>query len=412
MAPTNFAVCSIIPPHMLVGIADSNDAHHDCREAAHNTLTQTNEIRAQRHPSLRQAHHGPPGGQGIVPPHITSSLAQHHEDQGIRAAAEDTSQHDQDIRAARSQGGATVITNTTIKRKIYSCNSSTRLPGTLIRSEGQNPIGTRDKTGDADECYDGFGATYEFYKTILNRNSIDNRGLTLVGSVHYGRKYDNAMWDGRQMIFGDGDGVIFNGFTDELDVIGHELTHGVTQYTANLDYEGESGALNESISDVFGAMIKQYKLKQTSADADWLIGEGILAEGINGVALRSMKAPGTAYDDPQLGGKDPQPASYTDLVVTTEDNGGVHINSGIPNKAFYLACIALGGNSWDVAGPIWYATLTNTKLTSTAQFQDFADLTVSVAGSKYDSAVQQKIVDAWAGVGITVSGGQSGGGEL
>lgn len=228
------------------------------------------------------------------------------------------------------------------------------------------------------------------------------------------------MWDGKQMIFGDGDGILFNGFTDELDVIGHELTHGVTQYTANLEYEGQSGALNESMSDCFGIMIKQYTLKQSSADANWLIGEGILAEGINGVALRSMKEPGTAYDDPQLGGKDPQPGKMEDLYTGLQDNGGVHINSGIPNKAFYLACIALGGNSWDVAGLIWYAVLTSGKLSSTAKFQEFGDLTVSMAGEKYDSEVQKKIVDAWAGVGITVSGGQpggqpggeSGGGEL
>lgn len=408
----NFAICSIIPPHMLAGISACNDAHQDCRDAADHTLAQTDEFRTQRHSSLRQAHEGPQGGQGIVPPHITRHVAQHHEDAGIRAAADDTTKHDEGIRAARGQAGESAAKKSTITRKIYSCNGSTRLPGTLIRSEGQNPIGTRDKSGDPDECYEGFGATYDFYKTILGRNSIDNKGLILTGSVHYSKKYDNAMWDGKQMIFGDGDGVIFNGFTDELDVIGHELTHGVTQYSANLDYQGQSGALNESVSDCFGIMIKQYKLKQTSADANWLIGEGILATGINGVALRSMKAPGTAYDDPKLGGKDPQPDSMTNYVSTSDDNGGVHINSGIPNKAFYLACIGAGGSAWEKIGPVWYQTLTGGKLSSSAQFQDFADLTVSVAGTLYDSNTQQKVVDAWAGVGITVSGGQSGGGGL
>jgi Zn-dependent metalloprotease len=412
MAPMNYAVCSIIPPHMLVGITTSNDAHQDSKDAAQHSLDQTDSIRAQRHPDLRQAHQGPPGAQGIVPPHITSHVAQHNEDEGIRAAADDTAKHDEGIRAARTHGGEAAASRTTMNRKVYSCNGTTRLPGTLIRSEGQKPIGTRDKSGDPDECYEGFGATYDFYKTILNRNSIDNKGLILTGSVHYSRKYDNAMWDGKQMIFGDGDGVLFNGFTDELDVVGHELTHGVTQYTANLEYEGESGALNESMSDCFGIMIKQYKLKQSSADADWLIGEGILAKGINGVALRSMKAPGTAYNDPQLGGKDPQPDNYQNIYIGSDDNGGVHINSGIPNKAFYLACIAAGGNSWEIIGKVWYSVLTGGKLSSTANFQDFADLTASVAGSSYDSDVQKKVVDAWAGVGITVSGGQSGGGGL
>ena len=407
----NYAVCSIIPPHMLASIAHSDQAEDNSREDAQHTLDQTDEIRLQRHPGLRRAHHGPPGGQGIVPPHITSHIAQQNEDQGIRAAADDTSKHDQDFRAARAQAGGAAATKTTIDRKVYSCNGTTRLPGSLIRAEGQKPIGTRDKTRDPDECYDGFGATYDFFKTVLGRNSIDDKGLTLIGSVHYSRKYANAMWDGKQMIFGDGDGVIFNGFTDELDVIGHELTHGVTQYTANLEYEGESGALNESVSDVFGAMIKQYQLKQSSEQADWLIGEGMLAKGINGVALRSMKEPGTAYDDPKLG-KDPQPGNYANIVITTEDNGGVHINSGIPNKAFYLACIGLGGNSWDQAGKIWYQTLTGGKLSSTAQFQEFANQTVADAGSLYNPEAQQKVIDAWTGVGITVAGGQSGGGEL
>jgi Zn-dependent metalloprotease len=349
----NYAVCSIIPPHMLAGIAACEDNHQDGRDSAQHTLLRTDEIRVERHPSLRQTQQDPPGGQGIVPPHITGHIAQHHENEDIRAAAEDTTKHDEGIRAARAHAGGETATQTTINRKIYSCNTSTRLPGSLIRSEGQKPIGTRDKSGDPDECYEGFGATYDFYKNILSRNSIDNKGLTLVGTVHYGKKYDNAMWDGKQMVFGDGDGVLFNGFTDELDVIGHELTHGVTQYSANLDYQGESGALNESLSDCFGSMIKQYKLKQTSADADWLIGEGILAKGINGVALRSMKAPGTAYDDPKLGGKDPQPDQYSSLYTGTSDNGGVHINSGIPNKAFYLACVAFGGSSWEKCGKIW-----------------------------------------------------------
>jgi Zn-dependent metalloprotease len=403
----NYAVCCIIPPHMLLGVVESNDTQQDSRDCAQYSLDHTHEIRLQR-----LGLDEPAGAQGFVPPHITSHIAAHDQDEGIRVAADETTKHDEGIRAARAHAVGETGTKTTINRKVYNCKGGTRLPGTLVRAEGQNPIGTRDKTSDPDECYDGFGATYDFYKTVLGRNSIDNKGLPLIGSVHYRKKYDNAMWDGKQMIFGDGDGVLFNGFTDELDVIGHELTHGVTQYTANLEYQGESGALNESMSDCFGIMIKQYSLKQTSAQADWLIGEGILAAGINGVALRSMKAPGTAYDDPKLGGKDPQPDTMAKKYTGTQDNGGVHINSGIPNKAFYLTAIALGGSSWEKAGKIWYAVLTGGKLSSTAEFQDFANLTASVAGSMYDSDAQKKVVEAWAGVGITVSGGKPAGDEL
>ena len=177
------------------------------------------------------------------------------------------------------------------------------------------------------------------------------RAWSSIASVHYDQDYDNAFWNGDQMVFGDGDGVIFTGFTKALDVIGHELTHGVTQFTANLDYNAQSGALNESFSDVFGSLVKQYRNGEDTASADWLIGKGILAPGIHGVALRSMKAPGTAYDDPKLGGKDPQPADMSGYVDTADDNGGVHLNSGIPNHAFFLLADQLGGNAWDDAGP-------------------------------------------------------------
>src|SRR5260221_6079606 len=155
------------------------------------------------------------------------------------------------------------------------------------------------------------------------------------------------------MVYGDGDGDLFELFTKPIDVTGHELTHGVTQYSANLNYQDQSGALNESFSDVFGSLVKQQALNQTTEQADWLIGQGIFTSKVHGVALRSMKAPGTAYEDPVLG-KDPQPADMHSFVKTVDDNGGVHLNSGIPNKAFYLAATAIGGYAWDVAGEIWY----------------------------------------------------------
>src|SRR6185312_11219919 len=207
--------------------------------------------------------------------------------------------------------------------------------------------------------------------------------------------------------YGDGDGVIFNRFTVDLDVIAHELTHGVTAYEADLAYSGQSGALNESISDVFGTMVKQWKLKQAAKDADWLIGAHLLEPSINGKALRSMANPGTAYDDPQLGGKDPQPATMAGYqkLPNSEDNGGVHINSGIPNHAFYLACMKIDQNgfSWEKPGTIWYLTLT-TRLNTNSNFQDCANATYSVAGEQFGSGSleQQAIADAWNEVGIQV----------
>ncbi|CAM5715267.1 Neutral metalloproteinase OS=Streptomyces alboniger OX=132473 GN=CP975_11405 PE=3 SV=1 [Streptomyces alboniger] len=206
------------------------------------------------------------------------------------------------------------------------------------------------------------------------------------------------------MVFGDGDGEIFLDFTIPIDVIGHELTHGVTQYTANLTYFGQPGALNESMSDVFGSLIKQYaRFGQTAAEADWLIGAGLLAPSVTGKALRSMKEPGTAYDDDVLG-KDPQPATMDDYVRTGRDNGGVHINSGIPNHAFYLAATALGGYAWEKAGQVWYDALTGGELTERAFFGDFAKLTVKAARERFGDGGEelQAVEKAWEQVGVRI----------
>jgi hypothetical protein len=269
----------------------------------------------------------------------------------------------------------------------------------VVRNEGQGPVGD----AATDEAYDGLGATFDLYWNVYGRNSIDDAGLPLPATVHYGQDYDNAFWDGQRMVFGDGDGQLFNRFTIAVDVIGHELTHGVTEATAGLEYHDQPGALNESMSDVFGSLVKQYSHNppQTAAQADWLIGAGLLTPQVNGVALRSMRAPGTAYDDPVLG-KDPQPAHMRDYVNTPSDNGGVHINSGIPNHAFYLLAVALGGFAWERAGQIWYATLRDSRLSTTASFQEFAELTVDVAETLFGVAERQAVVDAWEQVGITI----------
>src|SRR3954453_7586281 len=208
------------------------------------------------------------------------------------------------------------------------------------------------------------------------------------------------------MVFGDGDGVLFTDFTGSLDVIAHELTHGITEHTAGLEYHNQSGALNESMSDVFGSVVKQWKLGQSAKDADWLIGAEIFTPGLKGDALRSMKAPGSAYDSPELG-KDPQPdhmSKYARLPDTEEgDYGGVHINSRIPNKAFYLTAINIGGNAWEAPGLIWYESLRASN--TTTDFQEFADTTSPKAGQLHgaNSKEQQAITDAWGEVGIRIT---------
>ncbi|MEU5438992.1 M4 family metallopeptidase [Streptomyces sp. NPDC020719] len=281
-------------------------------------------------------------------------------------------------------------------RTVCDARHGTALPGTAVRHESDKPV--QDAT--VNRAFDGLGATFDLYLKAYGRNSIDGAGMPLDATVHFDNQYDNAFWNGSQMVFGDGDGRIFLDFTLPVDVIGHELTHGVTQHTANLTYFGQPGALNESMSDVFGSLIKQYTLDQDAQDADWLIGQGLLAPGVTGTALRSMKAPGTAYDDHVLG-KDPQPATMQNYVTTGRDNGGVHINSGIPNHAFYLVAEALGGKAWERAGQIWYDVLTGGELGKQAMFTDFARLTVAAAQGRYgDGEEHQAVLKAWSQVGV------------
>ena len=231
--------------------------------------------------------------------------------------------------------------------------------------------------------------------------SIDGRGGTVSITVHYGRDYDNAFWDGIQLVFGDGDGQIFERFTKPMDVMAHEFTHGVTQFTLGLAYQDQPGALNESISDVFASMTKQRVLGQTAGEADWLIGAGLFTPAINAKALRSMTQPGTAYDDPQIG-RDLQVGSMADYVYTDEDSGGVHINSGIPNRAFALAALDIGGASWEKAGQIWYETLIHGELTAQASFGSFARATINSARRLFpdDASIAEKVQAAWVEVGL------------
>ncbi|MFQ6061622.1 MAG: M4 family metallopeptidase [Methanosarcinales archaeon] len=284
------------------------------------------------------------------------------------------------------------------RRTVYDAQNGYSLPGVLVRSEGDPP--SADPA--VDEAYDGAGATYDLYQDVFGRNSIDDKGMRLDSTVHYGKDYDNAFWNGNQMVYGDGDGQIFERFTKAIDVISHELTHGVTQYEANFVYWDQPGALNESFSDVFGALVKQRVLNQEAKDADWLIGAGLFTPNINGVAIRSMKEPGTAYDDPLLG-KDPQPGHMNDYKDVDYDNGGVHINSGIPNHAFYLVAMKIGGYAWEKAGKIWYTALRD-RLRRRSNFLDAANVTFQIAGELFGdgSREQEAVRTGWAEVGITV----------
>ncbi|MFJ8012914.1 M4 family metallopeptidase [Streptomyces sp. NPDC096339] len=341
----------------------------------------------------------------MLPPYILDRLAE-ADDPKIREAAQKTLAIDASIREKRQETPRVVLEAVptgpaVLERSIFDTHNTREQPGDLVRSEGQDPV----LDGTVNRAYDALGLTFTFFKEVYGRRSIDDANLPLDATVHFRRKFNNAFWDGSSMVFGDGDGLVFNDFTFDRAVVAHELTHGVTQFTADLVYEDQSGALNESMSDVFGSLVKQYSRRQTAEEADWLIGAGIFTPAVRGQALRSMKAPGTAFDDPMLGGRDPQPDHMDDFVETEDDEGGVHINSGIPNRAFFLVASAIGGFAWEKAGQIWYDTLTSGGLSKRAGFDEFAQATAAAAQKRFGRAAELEAVrKAWADVGVNANG--------
>jgi Zn-dependent metalloprotease len=281
-------------------------------------------------------------------------------------------------------------------RYLYDCQNQSQERLKLIRSDA-GQMGAMDDAGK--QAWEYVGLVREYLKNILHRDSIDDAGMDYHINIHYGVNYANAFWDGDEIIFGDGDGEVFGSLTRSLDVIAHEIGHGITQFTANLEYNGQSGALNESFSDVLGTAITQYIEKTEDTRSDWLIGDEIMINNAKGEALRSMLAPGTAFEN-ALMGRDPQPAHMKDYFAGPEDSQGVHINSGIPNKAFALSAREIGIREVTL---IWYEALK--LLWPTANFNDAATVISETArklvnSGKASKGSPQKIRAAFRDVGI------------
>lgn len=272
---------------------------------------------------------------------------------------------------------------------VYDCKNTTSLPGAPVAKPGSSA----DQT--AKRAFDETTEVANFYQRFFGRNSVDGAGKTLISSIHYDVAYSNAFWNGSQMTYGDGDGNIFVDFTKSNDVIAHELTHGVTQYTAGFVYTNEAGGLNESVSDVFGSMFRQWRKNQTVDKADWLIGADILGPAATSkgyTCLRDLANPGAKHC------LSPQPSHYKNYIP----GGDPHDNSGIPNYAFYLAATAIGGHSWEKAGKIWYAALTSKRATKNIRMRTFAGLTRTAAKTLFaaDPAVYNAVDGAWKKVGL------------
>ncbi len=280
------------------------------------------------------------------------------------------------------------------EREVYDAKGKTSSPGTKARFEGDKATGNVE----VDEAYDFTGQVRSFYKDVFNRNSIDDKGMKFISTVNYGSNYENAFWNGKQMTYGKpGPDSPFKTFV-LLDICGHEITHGVTEKEAGLRYYGQSGALNESFSDIFGELIQQRANKTAAKDADWVVGDGIWKDTVKGRGLRDMLHPGTAYDDPKVG-KDPQPDHMNSYKVMSGDNGGVHYNSGIPNRAFATFAIDVEGNAWETPAKIWYAA--RKVCGNEPSFASFAYHTIDQAKKLgYGADVVAKLEKAWDTVGV------------
>ncbi|MCX7570658.1 M4 family metallopeptidase [Tumebacillus sp. DT12] len=277
----------------------------------------------------------------------------------------------QDVTKQMNATGGKIIT--------YTAKNGTTLPGTLLSDTDNN---WNDPAAIDAHAYSG--AVYDYYLSKHGRNSFDGAGASIKATVHYSSNYNNAFWNGTQMVYGDGDGSTFVALSGSLDVVGHEITHAVTERTADLVYSYQSGALNESWSDVFGNLI------ENKSDNTWLVGEDIYTPGTSGDALRSMSNP------PAMG----DPGHMDQYVNTSSDNGGVHTNSGIPNKAFYNF-VTTPGITRDNAGKVWYRALTQ-YLTTNSQFIDARNATIQSATDLFGagSAEVTAVTNAWTNVGV------------
>jgi len=267
------------------------------------------------------------------------------------------------------------------------------LPGTLARSEGQKAV--NDEM--VNQAYDNSGICYNFYYKTFNRDSYNGKGATMISSVHYSKNYNNAFWNGDQMVYGDGDGVVFYDFAGDLSVVCHELTHAVVEYTAALRYSGDSGALNEHFADAMGASSVVFNQGGMTAST-WMIGDKCYLQG---AALRYMNNPpldGVSYD------------YYPTRYVGLQDNGGVHWNSGIGNLAFVLLVDGgthpqqkttnwVNGIGLKSALQVWYSALTN-YMTSTTTYPQARAATETAAKALYGTTVTSSVSSAWIAVGV------------
>ncbi|CAF9935807.1 MAG: hypothetical protein HETSPECPRED_009905 [Heterodermia speciosa] len=371
---------SFLPAHVLHAIANSVENPQNVQEAAQTALQIHQRVTLARKEYLLTE--GKAGvaqpADAFIPSHAVARIS---DDAGAKGLIQGTGAVEADVTDSVSRRNAPLETKPT-SRTVCDFNHALDeyiLPGIAVRANSSKE--SPDKT--VNQAYDNVGQVLKFYKEKLGLESFDNENTAIVSSVHFGKDYVNAY----------GNDFIYN-FAASVDVIAHEISHALTDNLCPLEYSGQSGALNEHLSDVLAVIVGQMVKNQTAEQANWLIGEDCLFPTVRGVALRSLKAPGTAYDDPRL------VSNAKDFRVAEEDNGGVHTYSGIPNKAFYLTAMALGGSTWGTAGRIWWSAMRSGRIPLKCSFQQFADLTIQCATTELGHDAAKLVRRAWDDVGV------------
>jgi len=280
----------------------------------------------------------------------------------------------------------------TPKGGIHIIDAQNGMGNELFQITGSSPTDWGSSRNGVSASYFA-SLVYDYFRTRHQRVSIDGNGITMTVIVNFDNNFNNAFWSAPYMVFGNGDGNAFSDLAGSFDVTAHEMSHGVTENTANLVYEFESGALNEHFSDAFGVSA-DFALQPASAN--WLLGEDVTTPGISGDCLRNMMDPGAS--NVAFNGQQPRDMSEFRVLGSDVDNGGVHINSGIPNRAFYIATVD-EGLGFDQTEAIWYRSLTQ-YLTRNSKFIDFRLGTIQAANDLFGASAAQSIANAMDAVGI------------
>lgn len=318
----------------------------------------------------------------LLPPYITDALSR----KGNNSALS-THITTQGIRANRTLLSATKpvledieLSKATINRRIYSAEGSEILPGRLVWKEGND----EPQQIQVKEVAEHQQIIFDCLREVFNYTGIDGRGTTAIAVVNYGDGYVNACWNGEALLYGNGNGQEFGRFTSSLSVSAHETGHAVQQNRNSIGYEGQNGAINEHLSDFIAAVVDQWNQNQTTGEATWLVGAEIFSPWMRSPQVRAVRdfaSPGSAYDSKILGGKDPQVGHMNAIYRGERDGGGLHINSGILNLAFFTAAVELGGYVWESGiADVWWQAMQG--LSAYVDFKGFAEKLRTVSQTK------------------------------